>query len=103
MTRPHRYRLHDPDSEQIPTRLISIQKIMGSEAFGRGFDDARAGRPFDDFYGSHSGKTKERINRAWNYERGRQFAILAPRSMKLRIKGELNARAIQLYGSEDIP
>jgi hypothetical protein len=37
------------------------------------------------------------IDSAWNYERGRLWASLAPRSMALFINGQLNPKARALY------
>jgi hypothetical protein len=38
----------------------------------------------------------------WEYERGRQWATLAPRDIPLRIAGKLNPRAVKLYDISDI-
>ena len=35
-------------------------------------------------------------DRQWAYEKGRQFATIAPRSMPLRINGKLNLDALRL-------
>ena len=71
---------------------------MRSEAFRRGVEDARAGRRprFD-------GEPDDQ----WDYERGRQFGVLAPRNMPVlvpRTKKQLNPAAIKFFlaHSEDI-
>jgi len=80
---------------QTDTRPISTATIMRSAAFKAGVEDVRTGQParFDDYV-------------EWEYERGRQFAVLAPRSMPLRLNGKLNPRAIALledaFDREDI-
>jgi hypothetical protein len=45
--------------------------------FAIGLDDIRAGRPFADHIEDPT----------WSYERGRQFGVIAPRSMPLFIDG----------------
>ncbi len=60
---------------------------MRSAAFKAGAEDVRAGRParFDEFDCD-------------DYERGRQWAVLAPMTMPLRLKGgKLNADAVRLF------
>ena len=77
--------------EQIRTEDdLSPEQVMRAPEFRLGFDDVRAGRParFDGF---------DDTNGAWQYERGRQFATIAPLSVKLRINGELNPRALRLF------
>lgn len=75
--------------DQVKTIGVTLAQIMGSPAFERGFNDARKGIPFDWRVGS-------RTNDAWNYERGRHFAYIAPLDMPLRIGGKLNPKAIVL-------
>jgi hypothetical protein len=61
---------------------------MQSAAFGEGVSDVRAGKPtrFDSFG-----------DEDWNYERGRQFALIAPMSMPLRLGRKLNPEAVLLF------
>ncbi len=51
----------------------------------------RARKPID--YDAYA----DDANAQWNYERGRQWAAIAPRSLPLRIDGRLNPVAIRLY------
>lgn len=52
---------------ELRTRQTSLRKVLGSRAFGRGFNAYRAGEALDpDAF--HS------INEQWSYERGRMFA-----------------------------
>jgi hypothetical protein len=63
---------------------------MERPAFAQGFEDARRGVPFDWRVGS------DHTNAAWSYERGRQFAHIAPLDMPLQIDGRLNRKAVAL-------
>jgi hypothetical protein len=74
-------------SDQIPTRACTIESVMRSASFTTGVDDVRSGSPpnFDDQYDD------------WSYERGRQWASLAPISLELKIDGKLNPKAVALY------
>jgi hypothetical protein len=76
-------------TKQCETRPITIEAIMRTAAFHRGVADVRAGRkPRFDEYGDD-----------WHYERGRQFAILAPRDLTIvspRTK-QLNPKAVAFY------
>ena len=76
-------------AEQVETVSVSIESIMRSADFRRGFDEVRAGRPpcFDN----------DACHNDWHYERGRLFACIAPISMRLKIDGKLNPKAISLY------
>jgi hypothetical protein len=75
---------------QTRTVRTTLDAIMQSAAFQRGVEDVRCGRkpnfdkPDEDgFY--------------WQYERGRQFGAIAPRKMKIMVKGQLNERAFKLF------
>jgi hypothetical protein len=59
----------DPDRQQINTVCCSAADIVHSRYFALGVADLRAGAPprFDQLQ-----------DRYWGYERGRQFAVLAP-------------------------
>lgn len=92
----------DRNVDQIPVRGISLEAIMDSAAFAQGVNDKRTGRSpaYDEFtFDQVDGETfaKASINRHWNYERGRQWAAVAPLSMPLKIDGSLNPKAIALY------
>jgi hypothetical protein len=65
--------------------ITTASRIMRSDEFKRGFEEARAGRPpqFD--------------CDEWDYERGRLFAYIAPRAMPLRVDGKLNPKALALF------
>jgi hypothetical protein len=77
-------------SEQICTYRTTTAAIMSLPAFKRGFEDARAGIPFDWRVGADDGS-------AWGYERGRLFAHIAPLDMPLWVGGKLNLRALILF------
>jgi hypothetical protein len=73
---------------QVPTRQATALEILRSLHFAAGVDDVRGGRPprFDMVWPTLTGSTpthRERINNAWNYERGRFWAILAPKNLSL--------------------
>jgi hypothetical protein len=57
---------------QVPTWPTSISAIIRTKAFARGVADVRAGRSpqFDE-------------ENDWDYERGRQWAVIAPPTMPL--------------------
>ena len=87
---------------QVPTRGVGTQWIMRSPAFIAGVDDKRNGRAPDyDLYcfsqDEDDFQARTKINGHWNYERGRQWASLAPTAMPLKIGGVLNPKAIALY------
>ena len=74
--------------KQVTTRRTTTQAIMRRREFAEGVDSVRnGGAPaFDDLDDDY-----------WSYERGRQWACVAPRSMPLLINGKLNPRAVALY------
>jgi hypothetical protein len=76
-----------PLADQSETHGASLQQIMGAKEFAAGVDDVRSGRParFDTF-----------ADGDWSYERGRLFAMIAPTTMPLRIKGRLNFEALMI-------
>jgi hypothetical protein len=101
----------DREQKQVETVRVSAADIMATPEFRRGVDDVRAGRPMpcnglDGIKlmmpinaGHDSSDMNNPINRAWNYERGRQFGILAPRCLNVimpRAK-RLNPKALRLY------
>jgi hypothetical protein len=77
----------DAIAAQADTIGVTPRQIMGSAAFAAGVADVRTGAPirFDSFGDDD-----------WNYERGRQWAFLAPMSMPLRIGRKLNSEALLL-------
>jgi hypothetical protein len=75
---------------QVPTKPVSTARIMGTPEFARGFEDARMGVPFDWRFGPNT-------DGAWDYERGRLFAHIAPLNMPLRIRFGLNPKAVALF------
>jgi hypothetical protein len=77
-----------PSIEQAETQPVTVRQIMNDPAFKAGVDDVRAGRParFDQYD-------------CWEYERGRQFAMLVPTTMPLRIRGKLNLDALVILSA----
>jgi hypothetical protein len=73
---------------------------MSSPEFMIGFAHVRAGKRFDYWIGLKPTVKNDRrsvAGRAWDYERGRIFGCLAPRSMTLTINGRLNPAAVALF------
>lgn len=90
--------------EQVATKPITVQQIMRSAAFQRGVADVRAGRRprFDS--NTRDGADIGRVtNDAWDYERGRQWATVAPRSMPVIRGRKVNLKAINVYLWSRIP
>src|SRR5262249_54965373 len=85
---PHRLR----DGDQIPTGPVTLREIMSDPKFARGVADARAGRGYPPPYDTWE-------DRNWAYERGRQWAQIAPRGLPLKINGKLNPQALR-YGAD---
>jgi hypothetical protein len=77
----------DVVAKQADTIGSTPRQILRSAAFAAGAADVRAGKPtrFDSFGDDD-----------WNYERGRQWAFIAPMSMPLRSGGKLNHEALRL-------
>jgi hypothetical protein len=69
--------------------------IMSSPEFKRGLDDARKGIAFDWRVGGYGANA----DGAWNYERGRLFAFIAPLDMSLQTGNRLNPEAVALYNA----
>jgi hypothetical protein len=78
--------------QQIPTRPSTVIEIMRSREFRRGVEEARAGRP------PHYDAMDD-----WEYERGRQWAVVAPRTMPVMIGRKVNPKAIDVYIAATIP
>ena len=73
---------------QIETTWVDADEIM-TPAFIRGFEDKRAGRPFDvDRYG--------RVDQ-WSYERGRQFAVVWDGELLSRKKRRIRKCAAEAF------
>src|SRR4029453_15776719 len=93
--------IRDRRHEQVETIPVSAVSIMRTKAFALGVEHKRSGRyPTYDGFGATTGDheaVKRAINDCWNYERGRQWASIAPASMPLRIKGQLNPKAVHVY------
>jgi hypothetical protein len=86
--------------QQVPTRSATIEEIMAHPAFELGAADVRAGKPPRPDYDCWPD-----INNQWNYERGRVWALLAPRNCKLKRDGKVTDEAMKwaiVYG-DDIP
>jgi hypothetical protein len=79
--------------DQVETEDVSVEWIMRQPAFTCGVIAKRANHPprFDS-YG-------EAMDAAWNYERGRLWATIAPRSMPVWTKGKLNPKAVALFNA----
>jgi hypothetical protein len=79
--------------EQEPIELVSVETIMRTPAFAAGVTDARAGKGPRPAY-----ERWDDPNAQWDYERGRQWALLTPHTVPLRRKGrKLNPVAVFWY------
>jgi hypothetical protein len=76
---------------QVPTTLTTAEEIMMSPYFALGAADQWAGRGYRSTYATWQG------NDQWNYERGRAWAVVAPRSVALKRDGKLNPAAIKWF------
>ena len=75
-------------SDQVRTVTVSVDWIMRQEAFRRGVEDRRAGLAL---------RYRKDDELHWEYERGRQWASLAPVDMPLRVGGRIDPKALALY------
>ena len=82
-------------SAQVPTSPTTIREIMEQPEFALGVADGRAGRPYRQDYDSWPD-----TNARWNYERGRQWAKLAPRMVALKRNTKVTREAMQYYTRE---
>jgi hypothetical protein len=75
-------------TKQADEKRVTVASIVRSKEFAAGVDDVRSGRPprFDD-----------PVAFTWDYERGRQFAMLAPMRMQVKIDGRVNPKAVALF------
>jgi hypothetical protein len=73
---PKRRKQRRDELEQVSTILTTAQRIVRTRAFAAGVDDVRRGVPprFD----------LQEVDHHWDYERGRQFGILAPKNLDPR-------------------
>jgi hypothetical protein len=80
--------------DQVPTKHVTIIEIMSDPEFQQGVDDVRAGRDFPADYDAWKGR---KGHHSWSYERGRQWAMIAPRSVVLKVNGRVTQRAQRWY------
>ena len=85
------------DGGQVPTRLTSLDEIMGAPRFAQGVADQRAGRPYPNDHDCWSD-----TNDRWDYSRGRQWAAAAPRSVALKVSGKISTAAKRWYARAEI-
>jgi hypothetical protein len=70
--------------------FVKTERLMRPAAFLRGVEEVRKGvAPDFDFFSL--------TNDAWAYERGRQWALIAPCSMPLYVGARINPKAIILF------
>jgi hypothetical protein len=84
-------------TKQVETVGCTVEWIMSRPEFALGVADARAGRPIRKAH-----DTWADINAQWNYSRGRQWAVLAPRNVPLKRNGKVTDEAIRWFGSNNI-
>jgi len=80
-------------SPQFTVGHTPVIAIVCSQAFSRGVEDVRAGRPPE-----YDNQSKEG---AWAYERGRLWAVLAPPDMPLFIGKRVNKKALKIFDIEN--
>jgi hypothetical protein len=78
-----------------PTVPTTIAEIMTDPKFELGVADVRAGRERHSRYENWPGDEQ------WNYERGRAWANLVPRTIALKRAGKVTAEAIAWFGRVD--
>jgi hypothetical protein len=88
--------MKDHDKEQVDTVPVTIREIMARPTFALGAADARAGRLYHNDYDLWD------TNDQWAYERGRQWATLAPRGVPLRQGGKLTPEAVASFKLYDL-
>lgn len=76
---------------QAATRTVKITYVMMRAEFWHGVQDKRMHRGFRDEYENWD------KGQQFYYERGRQWAALAPALMPLRIGRRLNPQAVHVY------
>jgi hypothetical protein len=72
---------------QVNTHYVSAAAIMRTDAFRRGVEERRLGRE------PNYDQTVS-INAAWNYERGRQWAVVAPPGLPVLKDNRVNPEAL---------
>ena len=84
-------------ADQVPTVPVTISWIMSRRMFVIGVEDLRAGRGFCPDH--------KMVDDQWHYERGRLWAVVAPRDMPVKIRGKVNPKAIEVFRQHlrDIP
>jgi hypothetical protein len=76
-------------SDQVATIPVTVARVMRDPAFALGAADVRAGLPL------RRQSDRSDTNTQWNYERGRAWALLAPRHVKIRGRdGKLSSAAV---------
>jgi hypothetical protein len=78
--------------EQEPTQEATLEWVMNKPEFALGVLDQRAGRGYRAAYATWG------VNEQWNYERGRAWATVAPRSVPLKVGKRLNPAALKYAG-----
>ena len=81
--------------KQIKDYPISDTAIMRHPEFRQGVEDFRTRKRPDFDFDRHSGRYRD--GDGWYYERGRQFAALAPRDLPITSR-----EARKIFKSEDI-
>ena len=80
-------------SDQVATIPVTVARVMRDPAFALGAADVRAGLPL------RRQSDRSDTNTQWNYERGRAWALLAPRHVKIRGRdGKLSSAAVFGFG-----
>jgi hypothetical protein len=86
------YRLRE--GSQVPTRLTTVEEIMADPYFALGAADVRAGRGYRAGY-----DTWGHTNNRWAYDRGRLWATLAPKHVRLKRNGRISSEALRCTSS----
>jgi hypothetical protein len=81
-------------SGQVPVLPTTVEAIMSTREFALGVLDGRAGRPHRSAYATWG------VDEQWNYERGRAWAVLAPRSMVFQRNGRITAEAVRYFTND---
>jgi hypothetical protein len=81
-------------SKQVPDVPTTIDAIMRTPEFELGVLDGRAKRTYRRAYADWDD------DRMWNYERGRQWAAQAPRTIVLKRNGRITAEARRWFHNE---
>jgi hypothetical protein len=87
---------YDRGKDQVPVHSVGIYRIMSRPTFALGAADARAGRHYHRDYDLWD------VDGQWDYERGRMWAVLAPRNIPLKRDGKINPAAVVFFQGEII-